>query len=67
MMHVLIYLMLYLGSALMAYSIFQYVRFSKRIRNHGNWEQEHWLFRIPIVLLILFFGRVPERNIVRKS
>ena len=56
MMHVLIYLMLYLGSALMAYSIFQYVRFSKRIRNHGNWEQEHWLFRIPIVLLILFLA-----------
>ena len=55
MKHGLIYLMLYLGSILMAYNIFQYVRFSRHVRKHGNWERERNLFHIPIVLLILFF------------
>ena len=55
MKHGLIYLMLYLGSALMAYNIFQYVRFSRHVRKHGNWERKRNLFHIPIVLLILFF------------
>ena len=55
MKHALIYLMLYLGSALMAYNVFQYVRFSRHARKHGNWERERNLFHIPIVLLILFF------------
>ncbi len=50
----LIYLMMYLGSALMAFNIFRYVRFSKHVRNYGNWEKERRLFRIPIILLVLF-------------
>jgi len=50
----LIYLMIYLGSALMAFNIFRYVLFSKHVRNHGNWERERRLFRIPIILLVLF-------------
>ena len=51
---VLIYLMLYLGSALMAYNIYRYVRFSRHVRKYGNWEQERRLFNIPILLLVLF-------------
>lgn len=54
MKHVLIYLMLYLGSALMAYNILQYVRFSRRVREQGNWERERRLFHLPILLLVLF-------------
>ena len=54
MKQTLIDLMLYLGSALMAYNIYQYVRFSRHVREHGNWERERRLFHFPIVLLVLF-------------
>ena len=56
MKDVLIYLMIYAGSALMAYNIYRYVCFSRDVRKHGNWEKEQRLFRIPIMLLILFFA-----------
>lgn len=56
MKDVLIYLMIYAGSALMAYNIYRYVCFSRDVRKHGNWEKEQRLFRIPILLLILFFA-----------
>ena len=49
-------LMLLIGCILMAYSIFRYVRFSKHVREHGNWEREERLFRIPIILLVLFLA-----------
>ena len=49
-------LMLLIGCVLMAYSIFRYVRFSKHVREHGNWEREERLFRIPIILLVLFLA-----------
>ena len=51
---VLIYGMIYLGSALMVYNIIQYVRFSRHIRERGDWEQERNTLTIPIVLLVLF-------------
>ena len=35
---VLIYGMIYLGSALMVYNIYQYIRFSRHIRERGDWE-----------------------------
>ena len=54
-MDVFIYLMIYVGSALMAYNIYRYICFSRDVRKHGNWDQEQKLFNIPIVLLILFF------------
>ena len=50
-----LYLMIYAGSALMAYNIYGYVCFSRDVRKHGNWDQEQRLFNIPILLLILFF------------
>ena len=55
MKSVFLYLMIYAGSALMAYNIYRYVCFSRDVRKHGNWDQEQKLFNIPIILLILFF------------
>ena len=55
MKDVFLYLMIYAGSALMAYNIYRYVCFSRDVRKHGNWDKEQKLFNIPIVLLILFF------------
>ena len=49
-------LMLYIGCALMAYNIYRYMRFSGQIRERGNWKREEKIFRIPIVLLILFLA-----------
>jgi len=50
----LIYFMVFGGSALMAYNIYRYVRFSRSIRAHGDWAQERRFFNIPIILLVLF-------------
>ena len=55
MKSVFLYLMIYAGSALMAYNIYRYVCFSRDVRKHGNWDQEQKLFNLPIMLLILFF------------
>jgi len=55
MKEVLIYLMIYAGSALMAYNIYRYICFSREIRKHGNWDQEQRLLYFPIWLLIVFF------------
>ena len=52
---VFIYLMIYAGSALMAYNIYRYMCFSRDVRKRGNWDQEQKLFYIPIWLLIMFF------------
>ena len=54
-MDFLIYLMIYAGSALMAYNIYGYVCFSRDVRKHGNWDREQRFFQLPILLLILFF------------
>ena len=51
---VLIYGMIYLGSALMIYNIIQYIRFSRHIRERGNWEQDRNMLNFPILLLVLF-------------
>ena len=56
MQNVLIYLMIYAGSALMAYNIYRYMCFSRDVREHGNWEREQKLFYIPIWLLVMFFA-----------
>ena len=56
MVRVLIYAMVYLGSALMAVNIFRYVRFSRRIRGKGRWDRERRILSIPIFLLTLFLA-----------
>ena len=55
MKDIIIHLMIYAGSALMAYNIYRYMCFSRDVRKHGNWDQEQRLFNIPICLLIMFF------------
>ena len=56
MVRFLIYGMVYAGSALMVLNIYRYVLFSRKIRGQGNWDKERQLFRIPIILLILFLA-----------
>ena len=55
MKSVFLYLMIYAGSALMAYNIYRYICFARDVRKHGNWDQEQKIFNLPILLLILFF------------
>ena len=51
-----VYAMIYLGSALMAVNIYRYVHFARHIQERGSWEKEQKLFRLPIVLLVLFLA-----------
>ena len=51
---VLIYGMIYLGSALMFYNICQYIRFARHIRKRGDWKKERNTLNFPILLLVLF-------------
>ena len=55
MMGFFIYLMIYAGSALMAYNVYRYICFSRDIRKHGNWDEEQRFLHLPIWLLIMFF------------
>ena len=55
MKDVFINLMIFAGSALMAYNIYGYMCFSRDVRKHGNWDQEQRLLYLPIWLLIMFF------------
>ena len=55
MKDIFIYLMIYTGSALMAYNIYRYICFSRDVRKHGNWDQERRFLYLPIWLLIMFF------------
>ena len=54
MKDIFIYLMIYAGSALMAYNIYRYMCFSRDVRKHGNWDREQKFFYLPIWLLIMF-------------
>ena len=53
-MEALLYGMIYLGSALMAYNIYRYVKFARHIREKGSWDTERKAIAIPIILLALF-------------
>ena len=50
----LIYGMVYLGSALMVYNVFSYVRYAQNLQKKEDWGKERNILYIPIVLLILF-------------
>ena len=52
--NLLIYGMIYLGSALMICNIRQYIRFARQVRARGDWEQEQRILRFPILLLVFF-------------
>lgn len=49
----IIYSMVYLGSLLMVYNIYGFVRFARRIGGMKNWGSKR-ILRIPIVLLVMF-------------
>ena len=51
---ILIYGLIYFGSALMVYNIYCYIRFSQQIRQRGNWSRETRLLALPILLLVMF-------------
>ena len=55
-MDVLIYFMVYAGSALMAFNVYLYMRFAKKIRQNENWDRESKVLNIPILLLVLFLA-----------
>ncbi len=54
---VIIYGMIALGSALMVYNIFSYVRYARAIRGRTDWGRELRVLQVPIILLVMFlFG-----------
>ena len=46
--------MIYIGSALMVYNIWGFMRFSRRIRQRDEWKEDERILNIPIILLLLF-------------
>lgn len=49
-----IYGMVYLGSALMVYNIYGFIRFARYVRGLKSWGGKNRILQIPIVLLVLF-------------
>lgn len=49
-----IYAMVYLGSALMIYNIYGFVRFARYIRGIKTWGRNNRVLYVPIVLLVCF-------------
>ncbi|MBP5289312.1 MAG: response regulator [Clostridia bacterium] len=56
LLQILPYMMVYSGSALMAFNIFLYVRFARRMRGSVHWSKERRILNFPIILLILFLA-----------
>ncbi len=50
----LVYAMVYLGSALMVYNIYGFVRFTRSIQETEDWGIERRILYLPIVLLVFF-------------
>ena len=53
-MNLLIYGMIYLGSALMVYNVYSYIRYARHLQEKKDWGTERNVLYIPIVLLVLF-------------
>jgi len=51
-----IYAMVYLGSALMLYNIYGFIRYARSLRGQKNWEKHNKVLYIPIILLIFFLA-----------
>ena len=54
MINFIIYLMIYLGAALMVVNIYSFITYARRIRNKQSWSRNQFILYIPIVLLIFF-------------
>lgn len=50
----LIYIMIYLGSILMVYSIFCFARFVRYVKGIKSWKSENRILYIPLILLVMF-------------
>ncbi len=46
--------MIYMGSLLMVYNIFGFVRFSRYVKRMGTWDANDRILNVPVVLLICF-------------
>lgn len=54
MLRWIIYLMVYLGSALMVYNIYGFIRFSRFASGLRSWQHDNGILYAPIALLVLF-------------
>ena len=50
----LIYGMIYLGSALMVYNVYSYIRYAGHLQEKKDWGKERKVLYIPIILLVMF-------------
>ncbi len=48
------YAMVYLGSALMVYNIYGFVKYARFVQKQKAWDASRWLLNVPILLLVLF-------------
>ena len=46
--------MVYLGSALMVYNVYGFIRFARRLQEKKDWGKERTILYIPIFLLVMF-------------
>lgn len=53
-MNLLIYGMVYLGSALMVYNVYSYIQYAKHLQEKKDWGKERSILYIPIFLLVMF-------------
>lgn len=56
MIQLMIYLMVYLGSALMIYNIYGFIRFSRYVKGKTSWEEGSLILYVPIILLVFFLA-----------
>ena len=53
-MNIIIYGMVYLGSILMVYNIYGFVKFARYVKGLKNWGTQNGILYLPIVLLVFF-------------
>ena len=54
MLNTVIYGMVFLGSALMVYNIYGYIRYARDIQQRKDWGRERSVLYLPILLLVMF-------------
>lgn len=63
-MDIVVYVLIYLGSALMAYNIYGFVRFAIKTKAQSSWKGGNIVLYVPIMLLTLFKDM---RKLLKKS
>lgn len=54
MINWVIYALVYMGSALMVYNIYGFLRFTRQIQANKDWGKERAILYVPIALLVMF-------------